>query len=94
MVKFTKQTKIAWTRYVEQSSPQGHIDYCVMVWKEKLIPEEEWVHIFFQTLEIVPTNWYVQQELRCSTGTWSRLVDYFLDTFSFESEDFLLDCAL
>ena len=72
----------------------GHIDYCVIMWKEQLVPEEEWVHRFIHKLDMVPTNLYVQQELRCATTTWCKLVEYFMDTFNFNSDDFLVDWAL
>lgn len=81
-------------RYVGKSSFYDHIDYCVVVWNKYLIIEEEWINRFFHTLETVPINYYVYQELRHSIRTWTRLVEIFLDTFNFESKYFLVDCAL
>lgn len=88
MLRFTKQMEIACMRYIGKRSPYSHIDHYVTMWKDKHISEEEWVHRFVHTLDVVPTNWYIQ-ELRCSMETWPKVVEYFLHTFSFESEDIL-----
>ena len=65
-----------------------------MGWTEHHTLEEEWMHNFIHILDIVPMSWYVQQELRCATVAWMRILEYFLDTFKFESKDYLVNCTL
>lgn len=47
-------------------------------------PHLEWVHLFFHTLDVIPTNWYLEIELRHGTEEWDVLQQGFLMTFSFE----------
>lgn len=71
-----------------------HIDICVTMRKEKRVPKVEWVHQFIHIFNTVPTNCYMQQELRRTIVTWPRVMEDFLEMFRFESDDFLVDCAL
>jgi hypothetical protein len=63
-----------------------------MLWK--MTPPEEWPHHFIHTLEGIPTNWYIDQELRKGTTTWRTLQQNFTVTFSFEHENPNIDVAL
>lgn len=65
-----------------------------MTWIENNIDKEEWVHPFIHMLDNVPTNWYIQQQLRCATVAWPRLVEDSLDIIKFDFEENLVDYAL
>jgi hypothetical protein len=52
-----------------------------------MTPPEEWPHHFIHTLEGIPVNWYIDQELRKGTKTWAPLQQNFTVTFSFEHEN-------
>ena len=55
--------------YIGIESPLMHTELRVTKRIENEILEEEWVHQFIHTLDIVPSNWYTQQEWRHSTTT-------------------------
>jgi hypothetical protein len=59
-----------------------------------MIPPEEWPHYFIHTLEGIPENWYVDQELRRGTTEWTILQQNFIATFSFEHENPNVDFTL
>ena len=59
-----------------------------------MTPPEEWPHHFIHTLEGIPTNWYIDHELRKGTTTWTTLQQNFRVTFSFEHENPNIDAAL
>jgi hypothetical protein len=59
-----------------------------------MTPPEEWPHHFIHTLEGIPTNWYVDQELHRGTAEWTTLQQNFIVTFSFEHENPNMDLAL
>ena len=69
--------------YFVKEDPRRHLAKWNQVWVVE--PRLEWVHIFIHTLGKVPTEWYVEIELRRGTSEWSALIDSFLLTFSFES---------
>ena len=66
-IRFGQESGGIQDQYGGENSPFMHIEIRVATWKEKNIPEEEWVHQVRHRLDIVPTNWYVQQELRHAT---------------------------
>jgi hypothetical protein len=41
--------------------PVEHLEACKKLWKMML--PEEWYHHFIHTLEGIPTNWYIDQEM-------------------------------
>jgi hypothetical protein len=57
-------------------------------------PAKEWPHHFIHTLEGIPTNWYVDQELHKGTTNWTLLQQNFTFTFSFEHEKSNIDSTL
>jgi hypothetical protein len=59
-----------------------------------MTPPEEWPHHFIHTLESIPTNWYVDQDLRRGTAEWTILQQNFIVTFSFEHENPNMDSKL
>jgi hypothetical protein len=79
-------------RYDGQGSPVEHLEKCRTLWM--MTPPEEWPHHFIHTLEGIPENWYVDQELRRGTAEWTTLQKKFVVTFSFEHENPNMDLAL
>jgi hypothetical protein len=69
-----------------------HLEACKMLWK--MTSSEEWSHHFIHTLEEIPTNWYMDQEMRKGTKTWGTLQQNFTVTFSFEHENPNIDTTL
>ena len=65
---------------------------CEQSWSKILA--DEWVHLFVQTLDTVPRNWYTETELRKGTISWPIMIESFLLTFSFESKYPSIDQAL
>jgi hypothetical protein len=63
-----------------------------MLWK--MMPLEEWSHHFIHTLEGIPANWYMDQEMRKGTKTWVTLQQNFTITFSFDHENPNIDMTL
>ena len=59
-----------------------------------MTPPEEWTHHFIHTLEGIPTNWYIDQELCRRTTNWTKLQQNFIVTFSFEHENPNMDSTL
>jgi hypothetical protein len=59
-----------------------------------MTPPEEWPHHFIHTLEGIPKNWYVDQELCIGTAKWKTLQQNFIVTFPFEHENPNMDLAL
>jgi hypothetical protein len=49
-------------RYDGHGAPVEHLEKCrTALWR--MTPLEEWPHHFIHTLEGIPTNWYIDQEL-------------------------------
>ena len=48
-------------KYIGMTNPEEHIEHCRWNWQE--YPQQEWVHRFLHTLEIVPRSWYTSVEL-------------------------------
>jgi hypothetical protein len=59
-----------------------------------MTPPEEWPHHFIHTLEGIPGNWYIDQEMCRGTTEWTTLQQNFVVTFSFENENPNMDSAL
>jgi hypothetical protein len=59
-----------------------------------MTPPKEWSHHFIHTLEGIPTNWYIDQELRRGTTNWTISQQNFTVTFSFEHENPNIDSTL
>jgi hypothetical protein len=59
-----------------------------------MTPPKECPHHFIYTLERIPTNWYVDQELCRGTTEWITLQHNFIVTFSFEHENPNIDSTL
>jgi hypothetical protein len=66
-------------------APTEHLEKCRALWK--MTPLEEWPHHFLHTLEGIPTNWYMDQELLRGTMRWTLLQHNFIVTFSFEHKN-------
>jgi hypothetical protein len=73
-------------------APMEHLEKCRVPWKMKSL--EEWTHHFVHTLEGIPTNWYMDQELHKGTMSWTILQQNFTITFSFEHENPNIDATL
>ena len=65
--------------------PTEHLEECKTLWK--MMPPEEWFHHLSHTLEGIPTNWYIDQEMRKGTKTWVTVQHNLTFTFSFEHEN-------
>ena len=59
-----------------------------------MTPPEEWPHHFIHALEEIPTNWYIDQELRRETTNWTILQHNFTIAFSFEHQNPNINLAL
>jgi hypothetical protein len=59
-----------------------------------MTPPEEWPHHFIHTLEGIPANWYVDQELCRDSAEWTTLQHNFIFTFSFQHENPNMDSSL
>jgi hypothetical protein len=59
-----------------------------------MTPPEEWPHHFVHTLEGIPTNWYMNQEVGRGTTSWIVLQQKFTITFSFKHENPNIDATL
>jgi hypothetical protein len=75
-----------------QGTPTKHLEKCRTQWR--MTPPEEWPHHFIHTLEGIPENWYVDQEMRRGTTEWTALQLNFVVTFSFEHENPNIDSTL
>jgi hypothetical protein len=49
-------------RYDGQVTREEHLEKCRALWR--MTPLEEWPHHFIHTLEGIPENWYIDQEMR------------------------------
>jgi hypothetical protein len=68
------------------------LEVCKTLWK--MTPPEEWPHHFSHTLEGIPANWYIDQEMRKGTKTWTTLQQNYIVTFPFEHENPNIDTTL
>ena len=91
-IMFSNDKECLQKKYTGESDPRSHIHSCEQNWSD--IPEDEWVHRFIHTLDLVPRNWYTETEFRKGTITWPLLIDKFLLTFTFEYEYQNVDQAL
>jgi hypothetical protein len=80
----------AW--YTGRSYPKDHVQSCEEAWSD--IPREQWVHIFFNTLDTALINWYLQAELCLVTSEWEGMIQNFITTFLFDTEFPYVDQAL
>ena len=44
------------TLYTREEFTLRHIDICIVKWTEHNVPEEEWIHHFIHSLDMVPKN--------------------------------------
>jgi hypothetical protein len=79
-------------KYDGLGTPAEHLEVCQTLWK--MTPLEEWSHHFIHTLEGIPSNWYIDQEMRKGTKTWVTLQQNFTITFSFDHENPNIDATL
>jgi hypothetical protein len=88
----TEQGSNKMQRYDGQGTPVEHLEKCKTQWR--MTPLEEWPHHFIHTLEGIPGNWYIDQEMRRGTTKWTGLQQNFVVTFSFEHENPNIDSTL
>jgi hypothetical protein len=62
---FSAQEESCEVRYTGRSCPKDHVRSCEEAWSD--IPRDQWVHIFINTLDTTPINWYLQAELCTSS---------------------------
>jgi hypothetical protein len=79
-------------KYDGKGTPFEHLEKCRTQWRMTL--PEEWPHHFIHTLEGIPGNWYIDQEMQRGTTEWTRLYQNFVVTFSFEHENPNIDSTL
>ena len=92
VIRFSNDKECLQQKYTRESNPRLHIRTCEQNWLD--IPEDEWVHLFIHTFDIVPRKWYTETELHSGTISWPVMLDSFMLTFSFESEYPRIDQAL
>jgi hypothetical protein len=88
----TKQGSNQLQKYDGKGAPSEHLEKCRILWRMK--PPEEWPHHFIHTLEGIPSNWYINQELCRGTTNWTVLQQNFIVTFSFENENPIIHSEL
>ena len=67
------------------SNHKDNITNYVEAWS--VVHQQEWVHRFILTLDIVPKNWYIELEVHRGTTNWADLSQKFLVTSSFEHDN-------
>jgi hypothetical protein len=92
IVHFSDQDESYEVRYTGQSCPRDHMRSCEEVWS--IIPKEQWVHNFINTLDTTPINWYLQPEICLATTYWYGMTQNLIDTFLFESQYPTVDQSL
>jgi hypothetical protein len=68
IVHFLNQIEGCKVGYTGQSRPKDHVKNCEEAWSN--IPQEQWVHKFINTLDTMPINWYIQEEMCLTTADW------------------------
>jgi hypothetical protein len=91
-VCFSDQDEGCEVRYTCQSFPKDHVRRYEESWR--IIPKEQWVHKFINTLDTTPINGYLQEELHLATTDWYGMTQNFIDTFLFEIQYPIVDHAL
>ena len=79
-------------KYSGKDDLRVHFAWWTKAWGKE--PQQEWVHIFCHTLEIIPVNWYLETELCHGTTERDILRESFLLTFNFENGFECIDEAL
>jgi hypothetical protein len=79
-------------KYTGLIFPIEHVTQCIVAWR--LIPKQEWKHLFIHTLHTIPKNWYLELEVHGETTDWEEITHNFKVTFSFEYEAPLVDTTL
>jgi hypothetical protein len=79
-------------KYSGLSFLADHVMKCIPRWR--LIPQQEWTHLFVHTLDTTPKIWYLELEVRRGIGDWEELTKNFKVTFNFENNNLLIDLAL
>jgi hypothetical protein len=72
-------------RYDGKGKLFEHLEKCKAL--SRMTPPEEWPHHFIHTLEGIPENWYIDQEMHIGTTEWTTLQQNFVVNFSFEHEN-------
>jgi hypothetical protein len=80
------------SKYIGLSCPTNHVTKFIMQWR--VVPRQEWTHLFLYTLETIPKNQYIELEVHRGTRYWEELTKNFKVTFSFESNNPLIDLQL
>ena len=91
-LRFMDQPQEVKSRFDGKNSPQEHLAKCYEVWQH--VPQEEWVHRFVHTLDLIARNQYAEAELRQDTVSWDCLVDSFVLIFSTNEVCPALDVAI
>ncbi len=68
------------------------MEQCYAAWMQ--VSQEEWVHRFVHTQELVAKNWYAKFVLHHRTVSWVNLADSFVLTFSIDDVFPTLDVAI
>ena len=64
-IRFSENVSYVGQKYIGFMYHVDHLEnYCV-TWR--MIPRQEWVHLFIHTLDTVPKNWYTLVELQLGT---------------------------
>jgi hypothetical protein len=82
--RFSTQVEGCEVFYTGRSFPMDHVRSCEEAWSD--IPQEQWVHKFINMLDMLPINWYLQEELCLITTDWEGMTQNFITTFLFESQ--------
>jgi hypothetical protein len=87
-----EQGSIVVHKYDGKGRPVEHLEKFITQWR--MTPPEEWPHHFIHTLEGIPGNWYIDQEMCICTIEWRGLKKNFVVNFSFEHENPNIDSNL
>ena len=87
------QPKVRMTnKYDGRDDPHNHLAKWAKAYGAE--PQPEWVHLFCHTLDVIPMNWYLEEEFWHGTEESDVLQQGFLMMFIFEDGFESIDKAL
>ena len=81
-------------RYSGTSNPQDHLRTCEEQWRSIGYPKELWAHRFVHSLDTIPHAWYLEEERKRGTSSWTEVARKFARCFSFMEDTDLESQAL
>lgn len=93
-IRFDTFARVLGDKYLRMECPKTHLKKCVATSTRGRVRQQEWVHGFIHTLDVILVNWYIELEVCRGTHDWNEMAQNFKATFSFEAEEPALDDAL